>query len=433
MRITSALGAGAVILVTILAATNLQAEDTRKKWQFGAGFSYWSTDDNIRSNSATAYAPIDPTSGANLPPVRFSDPRPDANELNEPTIQDSFKFDFLTSFGLTRWVTLQLDASYFKGDVGSIEFYAEDVTKPVGLSQVPPNAEDTTQPDNPEIPGYQSICSPTDGSTPPVGAIPCYGFSFGSDNLVKRNAFLPVGEITEVPVSLSGVVRFRPESPFDPYVGAGVGYIFTSLDTSASSISTPIVMSSSDVNGSNRIVSMKGFNDVTDFTNGLVVRSIQSGARAVLSYPCRQVSINPPLCIPNDPEAPGGRPVAADGGTPLAGLSATVDSGMAYHLMGGVDYYFTERWSLYIDARYVWARSKVEVRIDNQTQILSGVNDYGCQSGAASCRTTSGDIDLRNAVLLQPSADDVIDTILIQGGDIRLGGFSIGVGAKATF
>jgi len=429
MRITPALGAGAVLLVTVMTATNLQAEDTLKKWQFGVGFSYWSTDDDIRSNSATAYAPVDPSQGTNLPPVRFSDPRPDANELNEATIQDDFKLDFLASYGLTRWVTLQLDASYFKGDVGDVEFYSEDVTVPVGLSQLPPNNDPNSgQPDNPEIPGFQSVCAPTDGSTPPIGAKPCYGFSLGSQNLVKRNAFLPVGQITEIPVSLSGVVRFRPESPFDPYVGAGVGYMFTSLDTSVSSIGTPIVISASDVTGTNQIVSMKGFKDVTDFTNGLVVRSIQTGARAILAYPCRQVSITPPICDSNT-----GRVVAADGGTPIAGLSANVEGGPEYHLMGGVDYYFTSRWSMYVDARYVWASSKVEVRIDGETQVLSGINDYGCQSGAVRCRTTSGDIDLSDAVLLQPTSDDTIDTILIQGGDIRLGGFSIGVGAKATF
>ena len=406
-----------------MSATSLQAEDTRKKWQFGIGFSYWSTDDNIRSNATTAFAPVDPSQAGTLPPIISSDPRPDANELNEPTIQDGFKLDLQTSFGLSRWVALQLDLSYFKGDVGNIEFYSEDKTVPVNL---------TPQAPNPAI-SRTANCTPLDGSPPPPGALACYNLSSGTVNLVKRNAFLPVGQITEVPVSISGLVRFRPESPFDPYVGAGVGYIFTSLDTAASTIGTPIVMTASDISGTNRIVTMQGFNDVQNFTNGLVVQNIQSGARGIPNYPYLQTSFYPPTYVPNN------RPTVHDSegnsiGTPLAGLSATVNSGMEYHLMGGVDYYFTDRWSIYIDARYVWAQSKVEVRIDNQTQILSGVKDYGCQAGAPNCRTiTFGDVDLSNADLLNPTVDDIQDLILIQGGDIRLGGFSLGVGAKVTF
>jgi opacity protein-like surface antigen len=434
MRWSSAVGAIAVMLV-VFSVTTVHAEDTRHKWQFGLGFSYWSTDDSIRSNSATAFAPVDPSQAGNLPPITFSDPRPDANELNEATIHDSFKADFQASYGLTRWVAIRLDLSYFKGDVGNIEYYSEDKTIPVSAIQQAPNTADPSQPDypnpdnDPALRGFK-ICEPIDG-TPPVGPLvkPCYSLTGGTTNLVKRNAFLPVGSITEAPVSLSGVVRFRPESPFDPYVGAGVGYIFTSLDTAASSMSTPLVMTASDISGTNRVVTMKGFQDVENFTNGLVVQNIRAGARAVLSYPCHQVSFHPSVCTPTTD-----RIITSDGGTPLVGLTASVDSAMEYHLMGGVDYYFTDRWSVYIDARYVWAQSKVSVRIDNQTQVITGIKDYGCQNGAPHCNTVNrGNLDTSNAVITNATADDIQDSLIIQGGDIKLGGFSIGVGAKVTF
>ena len=430
MRFPSALVAGAVI-VTALSGTPLRAEDTRKKWQFGAGFSYWSTDDNIRSNATTAFAPVDPSQGQNLPSILFSDPRPDANELNEPTIQDSFKFDFQSSFGLTRWVALQLDMSYFRGDVGNIEFYSEDSTVPISFSPTPPddpvNPGDppSTQPPNPLDPSH-SICAPTSSSsTPPPGSKPCFLIDNQSPSTVRRNAFLPVGQITEIPVSVSGIVRFRPESPFDPYIGAGVGYIFTSLDTSKSRIGTPLVMTSSNSAGSNKIFSMNGFDGVRDFTNGLVVEAIRSGARGILTYPCHQ-TFNPNNCIA-DPTRPAG-------GTPLTALSASVDDGMEYHLTGGVDYYFSDRWSVYIDARYVWAQSRVKIRVNDEEQIITSFKDYGCVNGAPTCRTVNfGVKDISNAVVLNPTADDTNDALLIQGGDIRLGGFSIGVGAKVTF
>jgi len=42
-------------------------------------------------------------------------------------------------------------------------------------------------------------------------------------------------------------------------------------------------------------------------------------------------------------------------------------------------------------------------------------------------------VDTSDKGIVNPTLDDVQDVILIQGGDIRLGGFSLGVGVKYTF
>jgi outer membrane protein W len=412
MRVASLVRAAAVLLLGF--ATTAHAEDTRKKWQFGVGFSYWSTDDNIRSNATTAYAPADPSQAGTLPSVLFSDPRPDQNELNEATIKDSFKLDFAATFGLTRWVSVELATSYFQGDVGNIEFYSEDVTVPISLSRT---FQDSS--------GQSIDCNTVD----------CQAISTQQEIRRKRNGFLPVGTITEVPVTLSGLVRFRPESPFDPYLGGGVGYIFTNLDTSTSRLSSPFLMSASDPSGSNRLLVMKGFDDVQEFTNGLVVQNIRAGPRGLLDYPCQQISVNPSICV-SDPNRPAG-------GTPIAPLTATVEDGREYHLAGGVDYYFNEHVSVYIDGRYVWAQSRVKIRIDrDQEQISAGIKDFGCEDqglpisgrqGSHICRTLGGEVDVSNKYIVNDTVDDVQDLILIQGGSIHLGGFSLGIGARFTF
>jgi opacity protein-like surface antigen len=383
----------------LLVSSRVRAEDTRHKWQLGGGISYFSTIDDIRSNSTTAYAPVDPTQGGGLAPILFSDPRPDANELNQPTIQDGWKLDFNASFGFTRWFALEIGASYFQGPVGNIEFYTEDRSLPVNLTP--------------------TLQNPPDGSANCL-VVTCLAMSGSTDSSVNiKNGFLPVGQLTEVPVQLSGIVRFRPESPFDPYVGGGIGYIFTGLDTSQSDIGTPVTLSASTIAGDNRRVTMRNFDDVQAYTNGLIVKSIGSGARNIQTFPLTQEDLTQ---------------IEQAGGTPITGLTATVNSAPEFHLMGGVDYYFTNHFSLYIDGRYTWAQSNVEVRIDKQTQILSGIQDYGCVNGAPTCTTLNGSvIDTSDKVITNPTFDDVQDVLLIQGGDIRLGGFSLGIGVKYTF
>lgn len=392
----------ALALSLLFVSSKVGAEDTRKKWQIGGGISYWSTIDDIRSNSTTAYAP----GGGNLPSITYSDPRPDANELNQPTIQDGWKLDFNASFGITRWFALEIGASYFQGPVGNIEFYTEDRHLAINLTPTLQDpADGSANCSNPNGPNFVADCRAMSGSSDPA--------------IVVKNGFLPVGELTEVPVQLSGIVRFRPESPFDPYVGAGIGYIFTGLDTSQSDIGTPVTLSTSSIAGDNRQVVMRNFDDVQGYTDSLVARVIQSGVRGTQTYPRTLADI---------------AEIEAFGGTPITALTATVDSAPEFHLMGGVDYYFTNHFSLYIDGRYTWAQSKVEVRIDGQNQVHMGIKDFGCVNGAPTCSTLDGDVvDTTEVVITNPTFDDVDDVLLIQGGDIRLGGFSLGIGVKYTF
>src|SRR5688572_22138212 len=192
-------------VVCVVSMTDAHAEDTKGKWQFGFGISYFSTTDYIRSNADIAIS--DGTIGAQGIPPTFPDERPDINILNKPTIQDDFKLDFNVSYGLTRWLALEMAAGYQRSPVGDIEFYTRDQTVEV----TPPAAG-------------VSLCGPSQNGA-------CWGYTRTLPHDVRTNSFLPIGELTEIPVQLSGLIRFRPESPLDPYIGLGVGYIFTNLET----------------------------------------------------------------------------------------------------------------------------------------------------------------------------------------------------------
>src|SRR5262249_20958064 len=64
--------------------------------------------------------------------------------------------------------------------------------------------------------------------------------------------------------------------------------------------------------------------------------------------------------------------VSAQPGFTPAPLEATVNSGFEYHLVGGVDYYINDHMSVYVDARYVWSNTQVNITIDGGHQVRLG-------------------------------------------------------------
>ena len=309
----------------LLWASPARAEDTKGKWQFGFGLSYYSTVDYIRSNADIARA--GGVVGENgLPAVDNVDDRPDINILNQPSIKDKFKLDLSASYGLTRWLALEAAVGYMQAPVGNIEFYLNDKMQQVQVS---------------DRPSGLPLCGPTVDQK-------CSDVSDPSLNEDIHNTFLPVGTITEIPVHLSGLVRFRPESPFDPYIGLGVGYIQTHMSTSDQ------------------------FNERSSEVTSRLITADCEGDYTVNSCPqTTDVDKNGnPLWHPGQPFK---RPVPFHA-TPL---SATVRSSFEWHAVGGVDYYINEKMSFYVDARYTWTGGAVHITTDGQPQVNLAAEDQG--------------------------------------------------------
>ncbi len=304
---TLALGAlGAVVL-----ALPALAEDTKGKWQFGFGLSYLSTRDYIRSNADIAFAAGLPDE-TGLPGVGFVDKRPDVNILNQPSVRDNFKLDLNMSYGLTRWLAIEASVGHMRSPVGNIEFYVED-------NNIPPLSLPDLEP--------LSTCGPSQNAQ-------CYKYVTQDKVTSKNNIFLPVGQITETPVQLSALVRFRPESPFDPYIGLGTGYIFANLKHSGE------------------------FED-----RSAEIQSLKVG----VAFEGELVTGQPPT---------GTKNAIFPGFTP-GPITATVTNAWEYHAIGGVDYFINEHLSFYVDARYVWTGGKVDIRTDGEHQVFLAANDLG--------------------------------------------------------
>jgi outer membrane protein W len=315
MRFSSVVKSLTVLFVCgLLAGSVGLAEDTKDKWQFGFGLSFMSTSDSIRSNADIAIAGT-PLGDIGLPPVIFVDPRPDDNILNEPTIEDDFKFDFSASYGLTRWLAVEMWVSYFEAPVGNIEVFITDNTVTPGDG-------------NPTAGGTVQACGPSGTGT-------CYSYSSGVPQQVLNNTFVPVGELTQIPIQLSALFRFRPESPFDPYIGAGIGYIFTDMK-----LSSEFQATSQEIAG----------------------RTIAAACGGEISF----CGGSDPATAISDPNA--FRPEA---------LTVEVDDAFEWHLAAGVDYYMNERFSIYVDARYSWADGQVDIKSSDFHQVEITAIDEG--------------------------------------------------------
>ena len=306
---------GLACLVSIPCA---RAEDTKGKWQFGFGMSYYSTVDYIRSNADLAIA--SGSIGENgLPSVGSVDERPDINIMNQASIHDDFMLDFRGSYGLTRWLALEAGVSYMSAPVGNIEFYNNNVDQEI------------SSPTDTVVRQVSPACGPNASTLSD-----CWEWTPQSPNAVKHNTFLPVGTITEIPVQLSGLVRFRPESPLNPYIGLGFGYIIADLkhgdefNQAASVFSDPNFIVSSADEGEYTI------NNRCRRENGASCNSFHPGP-----------------------------------------LEANVNNHWEWHAIGGVDYHTSDHFAFFVDARYVWTQGAVDIRTDDAHQVRFAINDPG--------------------------------------------------------
>src|SRR5437867_9428960 len=182
-------------LLLVLSTGSGLADEAYRKYRVSFTINNQSTSDGLRTNADNTSLFRSPFGGL----MSIDDPRPDSAAKNEATIKDDLRYNVQGSYGILTWkwgeLTLDTSAGYFKGDVGNLEVSAQFL----------------------DVDPIRRFCGET----------------------TRYHVFyVPVGQVTEVPVQLGGTVRFRPRAsggPFrgmSPYLGLGAGYIFTKIDAS---------------------------------------------------------------------------------------------------------------------------------------------------------------------------------------------------------
>jgi hypothetical protein len=351
-------------VILIPAGTGLHAKGVADRWYFAGSLGYVATRDTIANNAGEPF-----------------DPRPAHFESRETDVHDGPALAFQLGFGLTRSFSIQLDAAYFQGEVGPIDVYLQD--------QFPIAA-------NPLNPTVLNL-------------------------MHSRERTIPVsaGELTQIPIGLSAVLRFRTDRTFNPYIGGGGGRIYARMDHDG---------------------------DVTDLNarlGRLRILSLHDEHHAIIT-----------------PDVPG--LVAAEARVPwVYPVSVEVDDAWEGHIMAGLEWSASDRLSIVAEARYTFTGQSVMIDLEGQDQVNASIFseklfrkdgsvalfnqvpmapnpfvDNNPALGHVGCILTStGDFDGDGHLgdLCYPQTFEPQGIFLVQGGELNLSQTTLSVGLRVYF
>ncbi|MBI3448115.1 MAG: outer membrane beta-barrel protein [Acidobacteria bacterium] len=406
----------ALALVSALATSVPFAEDVKGKFYVGGNLAVLVTTDNIRSNAALIIAPLGrdgaPFTGDRGEVIScdatrsnvFCDPRPDDLLSRQTQLQQTLKFDGHIGYGLTSSFSVQLDTGYYKGGITNFDVFTTKVVPfTTNLSGDPCASHDA----NSLVPGFKfrEACE------------------FHNARTKTEKTPITAGQVTEIPVVLNGILRFRKDSNFNPYIGAGVGYLLTNVNQSDA------------VDALNTRLESLHVISVTDEFGGRFGKNLVA------------------------PDTDGNAPFNRQ-------ASVTIDRGLMWQFVGGGEYFFNDRVSLVFDARYgvsgqainilmkggqdqidVTAFSEDLFRKDGSLKIFLAQNSppnpvvdpnnpgfrYVCDfQTAPPPKDYNGDGKL-DACFGGTGFRKPEEKIVVQGGQIRLSNFNFGFGIRFHF
>lgn len=270
----------ALLLVGAWATSPALAEERYKKWSIELAVGGNDPVDEVRSNSGNTSVYFDPETDRR---ILVDDPRPSPAGLNAMTIDSSPRIDLRVGYGLLEfgWGEFILDSG-----IGYIDSTISGMEVAYKLRYVPGDPVDD------------------DGRSVDTGF-------YHVENL-------PVGTLKQIPVSIDGLIRFRPTKRMNPYLGLGVGYRFVQ------------------------------FKEDSEFTEWMEFLDDGYGRRI--------------------------KPIGEGNYTlgtwrDIARTRVEAPDTFFYELRLGVEWQLSPKWSIYLDTRYEWADKSVTILADGGEEL----------------------------------------------------------------
>ena len=419
----------ALVSVAVLGVDVTRAEDQRGRWTLGFGLSLQSTLDDVRNNASIVVSKENdsfrlPDGDLSNDRIIVFDPRADDLLNRETKVEERQRFEFSAGYGLNSWLSLQFDVGYYQGDVSPVDVQSSFERWAEPLNTSPEQFEVVTE----------------------IVSLP-----------------ITAGELTQIPVSLNAMVRFRKDSPFNPYLGIGMGYMFNDLEVNGSldDINRQILR------GFNRVMQVPTDESTDTLINiqevsvgfvSLENQNINEGEAPnfVYNVDCTTIGSSDDQanilnsCTARDPDPNRAAALAGQ-----SFLKTEVDDSFFWQFSLGADYHFNDRTSAYVVARYQVTNAKVNVSCTGPNTIVGRTGElevngvfeadqcifrFISESNPALVTAAGEEIDnrfIRSALGSGSVRTDrgltLQDQILFQGGEIDLTAFTVGAGIRFTF
>ena len=353
-----------------------RAEDVEKRLRLSFAVGGYDTQDDIPSDAGNVLTVV--RSDGSIY-AQYEDPRVDTAQLGTLGIKPALRWNFAAQYAFTKMFLLEGSVGYQKGDVGEIEVQGQFAGDIWDTQREPYNFHSYRQ---------------------------------------------PGGEMTQVPIQLTAMMRFRPKATFNPYIGLGIGYTFVGFTPSR---------------------------ELDDLSRNL---DVATGSFA------------PQLPAPGGFGTPG--PVEQ-----LVGAAVEAPDTFEWHGAGGLEWTVKKKWAIFVDLRYAFASAQFRIGFNGADSlgvsvpngekdfdspegsatygtytIPAGILDVGClvpieatttqpcspPGGPLACDPTLAS-DQPGACKLQFTPDGQTDQGLyyVKGGSIKYGGPNLQIGVRYTF
>ena len=365
---------GLVFLFTAVLVCGLSAAtEIEKKWRISLASGGFNTTDSVASQSGNALTILDENG---TPVDRIFDPRSDSAVFGKMGMNSSLRTTFSAQYAFHRFFLVEGSVGYQVIDVGDVEVQAQFPKQPIA-----------TEKD--------------------------FDFQFYR---------IPVGEMDQIPFTVSLMSRFRPRANFNPYLGIGAGYTVVGFEPDAA-------MNELSLNMEN---STGGFSPF-------------GGSRGITSF-------TTPDSISN-----------------LNGAEVDARDTFTWHLVGGAELNIKKKWSAFVDFRWIFASRDFAISFDGNKEglglavpdgvlfedsvelrdliISRGTGAYlidtgGLVDGGSLAPISGAPLNTDCSLIINGQfcefvfvQDGVLDpgTYYVQGGDVNYGGVSLQLGLRYTF
>jgi opacity protein-like surface antigen len=350
----------------------------------------------------------------------------------ETSVEESQTYNFAVSYGLTSWLSVQVDLGYYKGNVSNFDTF-----------QIDRRYADIDRDNINE--GNEAVQTPFRDASVPVN----------------------VGDLRQIPLTFSALFRFRRDSPFNPILGAGVGWVFTDLEESQAfgdlnadilrGLQRTQLFGTSTVSNQQIIRNRAGDQLVNSTCTAPATRLATysqactkglAALEAELQILRDQAASDPENAelyrqIEEETRSEYAAPINADFIPTRPLVTAEVEDGFAYQLLGGAEYHFNESWSVYVLGRYMATKANMRIRItDNGNLFTARTTDPGIEpvepvtfNLKEALIEFNAEANLEAPLAEGPGQQPTIltDQLYLQGGDINLSSFSLIFGLRYTF